>query len=243
MRDIIIKNRKKTDVKDEALYALEIDSHRIWREQGLEAPWMHLSFEEFQQAIRNVLMFVALDAETGELLGMHSFNTYRRQWWCYGFRLAVASSARREGIASRMLDYEAERIRQAGYRYLKGVTGVTADWSIRWHLRNGYRIIGYYRSPEKNYANYVFRKQLIPVCLSSLADVRFILRHPVYALYSSNVFCRLRYLLTYAFYHLIQDSNGHDNALGRLVKRIIITGTVLLINSANEVTSLSSELQ
>ena len=79
MREIIIKNRNKADVTDEALYALEIDSHRIWQEQGLEAPWMHLSFEEFQQAIRNVPMFVALDAETGELLGMHSFNTYHRQ--------------------------------------------------------------------------------------------------------------------------------------------------------------------
>lgn len=220
MRDIVIKSRSKSGVTDEALYALEIDSHKIWREQGLEAPWMHLSFEEFQQAIRNVPMFVALDAETGELLGMHSFNTYPRQGYCYGFGLAVASSARREDIASRMLAYEAELIRRKGYRYLKGVTGVTADWSILWHLHNGYRIIGYYRSPKKNYANYVFRKQLIPVCLSSLADVRFILRHPVYALYSSNVFCRLRYLLTYAFYHLVQDSNGHDNALGRFVRRM-----------------------
>ena len=27
MRDIIIKSRNKTDVTDEALYALEIDSH------------------------------------------------------------------------------------------------------------------------------------------------------------------------------------------------------------------------
>ena len=94
-----------------------------------------------------VPMFVALDAETGELLGMHSFRTHRKEGWCYGYRLAIASSARREGIASRMLTYEAERIRQAGYRYLRGVTGTTAEWSVRWHLRNGYRIIGYYHSP------------------------------------------------------------------------------------------------
>ncbi len=224
MREIIIKNRKKTDVTDEALYALEIDSHRIWREQGLEAPWMRLSFEEFQQAVRNVLMFVALDAETGELLGMHSFNTYRRQGWCYGSRLAVASSARREGIASRMLDYEAGRIRQAGYRYLKGVTGTTADWSIRWHLRNGYRIIGYYRSPKKNYANYVFRKQLIPINLLSSSGIAFVLRHPVYALHSSAAFCRLRFYLSYAVTRLVKDSHGHDNLLGRLARKMINQG-------------------
>ena len=39
----------------------------MWSEQGMDAPWMHLSFPEFQQAIRGVVMFVALDAETGEL--------------------------------------------------------------------------------------------------------------------------------------------------------------------------------
>ena len=70
---------------DEALYALNKESHRMWTEQGL-------------------------DAETGELLGMHSFRTHRKEGWCYGYRLAIASSARREGIASRMLVYEAERI-------------------------------------------------------------------------------------------------------------------------------------
>ena len=74
MREIIIKNRKESDVTDEALYELDKESHRMWAEQGMEAPWMHLTFTEFQEAIRNVPMFVALDAETGELLGMHSFR-------------------------------------------------------------------------------------------------------------------------------------------------------------------------
>ena len=180
----------------------------IWAD--MDAPWMHQTFAEFQESIRRVSMFVAQDAETGELLGMHSFRAYRRQGWCYGFRLAVAKSARREGIASRMLAYEAELIRKAGYRYLKEVTATTADWSVRWHLHNGFRIIGYYRLSRDNFANYVFRKQLVPVSLSSLADVRFVLRHPVYALYSSAVFCRLRFWLTYAV-HLVKDSNGHDN--------------------------------
>ena len=210
MKEITIKNRNKTDVTDEALYALGQESFEAWKEQGLDAPWMHQTFAEFQESIRRVSMFVAQDAETGELLGMHSFRAYRRKGWCYGFRLAVAKSARREGIASRMLAYEAELIRKAGYRYLKEVTATTADWSVRWHLHNGFRIIGYYRLSRDNFANYVFRKQLVPVSLSSLADVRFVLRHPVYALYSSAVFCRLRFWLTYAI-HLVKDSNGHDN--------------------------------
>ena len=221
MREIIIKTRKESGISDEALYALNKESHKMWAEQGLDAPWMHRSFEEFQQAIINVSMFVALDAETGELLGMHSFRTRRKEGWCYGFRLAVAPSAQREGIASRMLAHEAEIIRQAGYRYLKGVTATTADWSVRWHLKNGYRIIGYYHSPNDNFANYVFRKQLVPVNLSSPAAIRYILLHPVYALHSSTAFCRLRYYLAYTITHLTKDSHGHDNLLGRVARKIL----------------------
>ncbi len=221
MRKIIIKNRKKTNVTDEALYALSLESFRMWQEQGLEAPWMHRSLTEFQRIIHSVTVFVALDAETGELLGMHCFRAYRRQGWCYGFLLAVAVSARREGVASRMLAYEVERIRQSGFRYIKEVTATTADWSIRWHLRNGFRIIGYYHSPNDNFANYVFRKQLIPISFSSSSGIAFVLRHPVYALHSSAAFCRLRFYLSYAVARLVKHADGRDNLLGRLGRKMI----------------------
>ena len=216
--------RNKAGVTDETLYALSLESFKTWAERGLEAPWMHRSLEEFQRVIHGVSVFVALDAETGELLGMHCFKTYRRQGWCYGFLLAVAASVRHEGIASRMLAFEVERIRESGYRYIKEVTATTADWSINWHLKNGFRIIGYHRSPNNNFANYVFRKQLIPISLSSPSDIAFILRHPVYALHSSAAFCRLRYILSYVVTRLVKDSHGHDNLLGRLARKMIHEG-------------------
>ena len=203
MKEIVVKNRRQTTVTDEALYALDRESHKKWADQGLDAPWMHLTFEEFRQAIRHVTMFVALDAGTGELLGMHSFRPDLKEGWCYGFRLAVVSTARREGVASRMLAFEEECIRQAGYRYLKGVTATTAEWSVRWHLNNSYRIIGYYRSPNDNFANYVFRKQLVPSVL-----------------WDSAFYCRCRYLLSYTITRLTKDPQGHDTQLGRIAKRV-----------------------
>ena len=195
---------------DEAQYALNKESHGMWTEQGLDAPWMHLTFPEFQQAIRGIPMFVALDAETGELLGMHSFRTHRKEGWCYGYRLAIASSARREGIASRMLVYEAERIRQAGYRYLRGVTGTTAEWSVRWHLKNGYRIVGYYRVPNSNFTNYVFRKQLAPSILwgPTLGPLT----------------ARMSFAASWLVNHLLKHSDGRDNLLGRFARKLIHKG-------------------
>lgn len=213
MREIIIKNRNKTDVTEKALYMLNEESYSVWAEQRLDAPWMHLSLEEFLQTIRNVTVFVALDAETGELLGMHCFRTHRREGWCYGFRLAVARSAQREGIASRMLAYEEERIRKVGYRFLKGVTATTADWSVRWHLKNGYRIIGYYQSPNDNFANYVFRKQLY-------CDLR---HHPsdlFWTRFLAPLTARMCFMASYTATRLCKHSDGRLNPIGRLIKKL-----------------------
>ena len=206
MREVIIKNRKQTDVTDEALYALDDESHRIWAEKGLDAPWMHRSFTEFQRIIHSVTVFVAQDAETGELLGMHCFRTYQRKGWCYGFLLAVTSSVQREGIASKMLAYEVERIRQSGYRYIREVTATTADWSVRWHLKNGYRIIGYYRVPNDNFTNYVFRKQLAPSILwgPTLGPLT----------------ARMSFAASWLVNHLLKHSDGRDNLLGRLARKL-----------------------
>ena len=210
MREVIIKNRKQTEITDEALYALDDESHRIWAEKGLDAPWMHRPFTEFQRIIHSVTVFVALDAETGELLGMHCFRAYQRKGWCYGFLLAVTSSVQREGIASKMLAYEVERIRQSGYRYIREVTATTADWSVRWHLKNGYRIVGYYRVPNDNFTNYVFRKQLMPSILwgPTLGPLT----------------ARMSFAASWLVNHLLKHSDGRDNLMGRFARKLIHKG-------------------
>lgn len=210
MRRIDIKKRKETNVTDEALYALDKESHRMWAEQGMEAPWMHLTFEEFQEKIHHAPMFVATDAKTGELLGMHSFRPHRKQRWCYGFRLAVAASARHEGIATRMLEYEADFLRQKGYRYLTGSTSMTAEWSVRWHLKNGYRIVGYYRVPNNNFTNYVFRKQLVPSVLwgPTLGPLT----------------ARMSFAGSWIVNHVLKHSDGRDNFMGRIARKVIHKG-------------------
>lgn len=175
----------------------------MWIKQGLEASWLHISYEEFCRQLRGFTVFVAQDQATGELLGMHCLKGNKKHRWVSGFRLAVSPSAQDKGVASKILAYEVERLRQAGYRYLKGSTATTAIWSVNWHLKNGYRIIGYYHSPNDNFANYVFRKQLVPVRFSSPNAIWFVMRHPVYALYSCTTFCLLRFWLTYAITRIV----------------------------------------
>ena len=192
---------------DEALYELYNESFKKWTQQGLDAPWLCASFEEFCRQLNTSTAFIALDATTDELLGLHCFRGSRKHRRASGFYLAVTPKAQGEGIASRMLAYEAEVIRQAGYLYLKGSTSTKAEWSVRWHLKNGYRIVGYHHSPNDNFANYMFRKQLAPSILwgPTLGPLT----------------ARMSFAASWLVNHLLKHSDGRDNLLGRLARKII----------------------
>ena len=207
MREIIIKNRKETDVTDETLYDLFNESFKRWKEKGLEAPWLNVSFEKFCKQLNTSTVFVAVDANTDELLGLQCFRKNKKHRWAYDFYLAVKPKAQGQGIASRMLAYEAEVIKQAGYLYLKDNTATTAEWSVRWHLKNGYRIVGFYRVPNYNFTNYVFRKQLAPSILwgPTLGPLT----------------ARMSFAASWLVNHLLKHSDGRDNLLGRFARKII----------------------
>ena len=186
-------------------------SYEQLTEAGIETPLLHWSLEDFQRAVSHAVVFVALDAETCELLGTHSFTANRRKGYMHGFCLAIAPEAKRRGVAFRMLEVETECIRKAGYQYLRGTTPVVSTWSIRWHLKNGYRIIGYQRRPQDNHPLYVFRRQLLPPSLS----------RPVYSLYSLTPFCCLRFAATYIATRLFKDGRGNMNWLGKMAKVMV----------------------
>ena len=74
MKRIDIKKRKDTNVTDEALYELFNESFKRWKENGLEAPWLCVSFKKFSKQLNTSIVFIAVDATTEELLGMHCFR-------------------------------------------------------------------------------------------------------------------------------------------------------------------------
>ena len=207
MNNIIITTRKEAAVTDEALYELYKESFKMWAQQGMEAPWLCASFEEFCKHLNTSTAFIAVDTNTDELLGLHCFRGNKKHRRAFGFYLAVTPKAQGQGIATQMLKYEAEIIRQKGYRYLTGNTATTAEWSVRWHLKNGYRIIGYYHSPKDNFANYVFRKQLVPSILWGPA--------------LGPLTARMSFAASWLVNHLLKHSDGQDNLLGRIARKII----------------------
>ena len=211
-RKITIKTNKEAEVSVEELYELEQAAFQQWTDAGLYTPVSNTSVVRLQRYIADKAVFIAQDEATGELLGMHTLKLNKRKGRADGANLAVSPKVQHEGIASRMLEAEAQRLRKNGYRYMVGSTAIPATWSVRWHLKNGYYIVGYSRSENRNYASYVFRKQIA-------VDVR---HHPTDLLwlpYIASVTARLRYCLTWLATKICKDKAGRLNLVGRLAKR------------------------
>ncbi len=212
-RKIIIKTYKEAEVSVEELYKLEQAAFQQWTGTGLYTPATSISMERFQQYLTVKTVFVALDEATGELLGMHTLKLNKRKGRVNGADLAVSPKAQHEGIASRMLQAEAQRLRKAGYRYIVENTAIPATWSVKWHLKNGYHIVGYSRSERNNYASYIFRKQIA-------TDVR---HHPTDLLWVApiaSLTAKLLYCLSWLATNICKSKGGKLNAIGRIAKDV-----------------------
>ena len=197
----------------EETYRLRKASFQQWIDAGLYTSVAHATMESFQRYIADKAVFLAQDEATGELLGMHTLRLNKRKGKADGADLAVSPKALHEGIASRMLEVEAQRLRKVGYRYIVENTAIPATWSVQWHLRNGYRIVGYSRSEKRNYPIYIFRKQIA-------IDVR---HHPTDLLWTkpiAPVTAKLRYCLTWMAMMMCKDKAGRLNWLGRMAKDV-----------------------
>ena len=212
-RKIIIKTYKEAEVSVEELYKLEQAAFQQWTDAGLYTPVSNTSVERLQRYIADKAIFVAQDEATGELLGMHTLKLNKRKGRANGANLAVSPKAQHEGIASRMLQTEAQRLCKAGYRYIVENTAIPAIWSVKWHLKNGYHIVGYSRSERNNYASYIFRKQIA-------TDVR---HHPTDLLWTRPIVpitAKIRYCLTWMATMACKDKAGKLNAIGRIAKDV-----------------------
>ena len=210
-RNIVIKTLKEAGVPAEKLYILEKTAYEQWTEAGIYTPMKDATFEQFERSIKGKVIFVAQDAATGELLSMHTLRLIKRLGSAHGADLSVSPKAQHEGIATRMLEAETQRLRKNGYRYMVGSTAIPATWSVQWHLKNGYYIVGYSRSERNNYASYIFRKQIA-------TDVR---HHPTDLLWVAPiapVTAKLLYVATYIATCICKDKAGKLNWIGRMVR-------------------------
>ena len=212
-RKIIIKTYKEAEVSVEELYELRKAAFQQYTDEGLYTAVQHTAIDQFRLQLKGKAVFVAQDEATGELLGMHTLKLNKRKGRVNGADLAVSPKAQHEGIATRMLEAEAQRLRKAGYRYIVENTAIPATWSVQWHLKNGYHIVGYSRSEKRNYPIYIFRKQIA-------TDMR---HHPTDLLWTKPIApltAKVRYCLSWLATNICKSKSGKLNAIGRIAKDV-----------------------
>ena len=209
--NIVIKTNKEAEVSAEELYNLTKSAFKQWENNGLIVPLA--SFDYFTRYMKENTVFVAHDKATGELLAMRVVKLNPVKGSVAENNLSVAPKAKRQGIGTRLIEAEVQWLKERGYRYTTCSTAIPATWSVRWHLKNGYRIVGYSRSEKRNYASYIFRKQIA-------TDVR---HHPTDLLWTkpiAPVTAKLRYCLSWLATNICKSKSGKLNAIGRIAKDV-----------------------
>ena len=211
-RNIVVKTNQEAGVPAEKLYELAIAAYQQWGDNGLATFEECLSIETFRKMVSRNLIFVAQDAATGELLAMRTLILNKKKRCALEGNFSVSPNAKRQGVGSKLFEVEQRHLREHGYMYVTCSTAIPATWSVQWHLKNGYHIVGYSRSERNNYASYVFRKQIA-------IDVR---HHPTDLLWTkpiAPITAKLRYCLTWMATKICKDKAGRLNLVGRMAKR------------------------
>lgn len=198
---VVVEELTESDIPLEDVYKLIISSFQQWKENGLNSAVANYSFDEYKSKLHNATILVAHDSDNC-LLGTHtiSFNTPK---CCFGKFLAVSPNAKRLGVGTFLFEKQCEIARQRGCEYILEDTSESAYWSVAWHLKQGYYIVGYESFSTNNYYSFIFRKQLVP---SKLWDCM--------------VYCKFIYYLSYCKTKLLKTRYGRYTTLGSYFAKI-----------------------
>ncbi|MBR1626119.1 MAG: GNAT family N-acetyltransferase [Bacteroidales bacterium] len=128
------------------------------------------------------------------------------RWWggyIYGQYLAVSPIAQRVGVGKMLLEKGVEIAKENNLTYISGDTSQYATWSIKWHKRMGYKIVGYDSFYKTDYYSYIFRLQIKPSIL-----------------WNNALFCKIVFLFSYIKTKAMMTNKGELTFFGRLVSRI-----------------------
>ena len=156
---LIIKQLQETSVTYAQITDLIHQSFEERLQQGLNFSCSRMSESEFRAAMGNGTVFVALDEDSGELLGTVtiSFKTdHKGRCYAYHEYLAVSPKAKHLGVATRLAEVWKAYARENGVQYVKSDTATRAESSVKWHLKNGFQIYGVKAFRSTNYVSYIF---------------------------------------------------------------------------------------
>ncbi len=203
---IKIYKREEVGISYKQIVDLMHESFQERLDHGLKYTCSFMTEQQFIEKTENGLIFVALDEDSGELVGTSTLNIHTDGKQKYGYMeyVAIKSDCKHKGIGSLLLrNLRQKATEEAGCSYVLSDTSVKASSAVLYHLKNGFKIIGLESYRSTNYWSYVFRMQLEPSFL-----------------WNNPVFLKLHYWLSYVFIKTTRDINGNDTSLGKVYKNL-----------------------
>lgn len=168
-------------------------------EQGLHFTCSFMTAEDLRLQLENSTVLVAVDCDNKDVLvGMEAIdvNDDEKGKWAYMSNLAVTPKYKRCGIMTRLFQNLEYIAKLNGCEYIESDTAVGAESSVKWHLKNGFKIVKLESFSSTNYYSYIFRKQLT--------------RNQ---LWNSSLYCRFRFLLSAMKCRLRFHADGKNTKL------------------------------
>ena len=202
MSDFSIKKLKETGFSyQDIVELLHLAFEERWR-QGLHFSCAKMTAEEYEADTKVCEVFIAVDQETGQLLGTASIRIYRKpDKPVYGLfeYLAVHPDASRRGIATELLHFCIDYSIHESAAYVMSDTATEAYSSVKFHFRNGFRLVDIVSYPQTNYLSFVFKRNSNE---SSPSKLKW----------------KCRYLLARTKLTLLYKKDGSPTAIAKLIR-------------------------
>lgn len=129
--------------------------------QGLHFTCSTITIDQFIEKTKKGIVLVAWDSDSSSLLGSSTVSIRKdKKGVLYGYHeyLAISPKAKRLGVGTKLLESHTHNLINTCAQYVLSDTAVGADSSVKWHVKNGFRIIGLRSFPSTNYYSFKFRK-------------------------------------------------------------------------------------
>lgn len=198
-------NKEKPDISYKEIVDLIHESFQERLKQGLHYSCSYITERQFVEKTKNGIVFIAIDTGTNTLVGTSTLNIHVNKGIKYGYMeyVAIRSNNKHSGIGTQLICTLKEKAKKNECAYILSDTSTKATSAVRYHLKNGFKIIGLESYRSTNYWSYVFRMQIAPS-----------------RLWHNSLFLKFHYWNSYVFIKLTRNIDGTDTRLGFLYKRI-----------------------
>lgn len=206
MQGILILRLEDSPVSYEEVINLIHLAFQDRLEEGLHYTCSDMTVEQYRNRTRNGVILVAVDPQTKALLGTSMSHleedSRHRKYGEYEY-VAIHPKAQGSGVAAKLFQEHLQTLQDAGAEYILSDTAVRARSAVRHHLRIGFKIIGLRSFRSTNYYSYLFRRQLVTDSFRQ-------------RLYTSSLYCRLRFIPSCLRTRALLKPDGTKTRLGKL---------------------------